>query len=241
MRACENRFKSMLLRAPPLYALTQRLRDWQYLSQNSQASSHSQHGEDVELARMLRELEVRGPYLDVGCNHPFRICNTYLLYGQGWRGQCVDPLPRFAAIYRRWRPEDVFRDVAIGEESGNLELFEFEADVLSTLDVQLADQYVAMGYRLRRRLPVPVQRIDQLLSEAKLEAPLSLLSIEIEGYEVQALRTMDLARWQPALVCIEALTAGGVRNSEALDYLLAHGYVVHSDLGLNVVFRRKAP
>jgi len=231
--------RSMLIRVPALYEWVQRRRDESYKKKQDSQGTYAQHGEDVELVRILRELDARGPYLDVGCNHPLRLSNTYLMYTLGWRGLCVDPLPRFAKMYRKWRPDDEFRCTAVAEYSGSVDLFEFEADVLSCIDGALAEKYVARGYRLRGKRPVAVRRLDDLLDEARIEAPLSLLSIDIEGHEVSALRSIDLDRWRPALVCIEALTADGSRNTEALDYLLDHGYKVHSDLGLNVVFCRK--
>jgi hypothetical protein len=36
------------------------------------------------------------------------------------------------------------------------------------------------------------------------------------------------------------VTAAGHRNAQAIEYLLANGYAVTSDLGLNVIFRRNA-
>ena len=32
----------------------------------------------------------KGIYIDVGCNHPIKYNNTYLLYKKGWRGINID-------------------------------------------------------------------------------------------------------------------------------------------------------
>ena len=49
---------------------------------------------------------------------------------------------------------------------------------------------------------------------------------------------MNLDRWQPAVICIEVVTAVGARNEEALQYLLPHGYKIYGDMGFNTVFVR---
>jgi FkbM family methyltransferase len=218
----------------------QGVRDRAFLRRADQAGSFAQHGEDLKLMQLLQDADARGPYVDVGCNHPFKLSNTYLLYRHGWRGLCIDPLPRFAELYRRWRPQDKFQTVAIGETAGELPLYEFESDVLSTLDPDLAAQYRAQGYALRRTSTVRIAPLDAVLAESGLRGPVSLMSIDIEGHELPALKSANLARWQPAFVCLEALTATGRRNSEAIDYLVAHGYGVAADLGLNIILRREA-
>lgn len=232
--------KSMLMRMPMAYEAVQGVRDRAFLRRADQAGSFAQHGEDLRLVQLLRQADAWGPYVDVGCNHPFKLSNTFLLYRQGWRGLCIDPLPRFAALYRRWRPEDRFQTLAIGETTGELPLYEFESDVLSTLDPTLAAQYQAQGYPLRRTSAVRVATLNDILAQAGLAAPISLLSIDIEGHELPALRSIDLDRWCPAFICLEALTATGRRNAEAIEYLVERGYGVAADLGLNLILSRDA-
>jgi FkbM family methyltransferase len=230
--------KSMLLRAPALYERVQRFRDDRWLRQARQSGSYAQHGEDRALLEMLQGESVHGPYVDLGCNHPFKLSNTYLLYLHGYSGLCIDPLPRFRPLYARWRPKDCFMTVAIGEQAGELPFFEFESDVLSTVDAGLAASYQAQGWRLRRINSVRIERLDSVLEQARLTGPISLLSIDIEGHELPALHSLDLARWRPRLVCLEVATAGGSRRGEAVAHLQARGYEIALDLGLNVILRR---
>jgi FkbM family methyltransferase len=231
-------FKSMLLRTPAVYEWVQSKRDSSWLRVAKARGSYAQHGEDRALLDLLQDSGSRHPYLDVGCNHPFKLSNTYLLYCQGWRGLCIDPLPRFAPLYMRWRPEDRFSNLAIGEVPGELPFYEFESDVLSTLDGALAAQYEAQGYRLRNRSTVRIVRLDTVLEESGLQGPISLLSIDIEGHELPALRSLDLAKWQPELVCLEVATADGKRSVDAVAHLQSQGYEIALDLGLNLVLRR---
>jgi FkbM family methyltransferase len=230
--------RTQTLKLPWLYQGAQALRDSLLHRQGLAAGSFAQHGEDLQLIRLIRELGAKGPYLDIGANHPFKLSNTYLLYLSGWRGVCVDPLPRFKALFSRWRPQDRFVCTAIGETAGEIELHQMEWDPISTVDGVLAEQCMQRGFRRLRIIPVPVRTIDSVLEEAGVAAPLSFLSIDIEGHELPALRSMNLEKWQPAVICLEALTQGGSRNLAAVQHLQAHGYRVHSDLGLNVILVR---
>ncbi len=231
--------RSLLLRVPFVYQGVQTLRDRRQLRRSLAVGSFAQQGEDVQLLDLLKRLNARGPYLDLGANHPFKLSNTYLLYREGWRGVCVDPLPRFRPLYRHWRPADHFICAAIGEEQQLIDLHQFEWDPLSTLDAELAAQYMARGFKRLRKFPVEVRPVDDILGSANITAPLSLLSIDIEGHELSALRSMNLAKWQPAVICMEVLAAHGVRNWQAEDHLLAHGYVAQGDIGHNAVFVRQ--
>lgn len=231
-------YKSLLLKFPWLYERVQSVRD--VISHRSclKKGSFAQHGEDVEIMRLLNENNAKGCYVDIGCNHPFKINNTYLLYLNGWRGLCVDPLPRFTGLYEKWRPEDLFECVGIGEQSGEMTLFEFESDVLSTLDKDLSEQYQRSGYKFRRKVQTKIKTIDSILEARGLAAPISLLSVDIEGHELSALKSINLGKWKPVYICLEALTADGKRNDESIIYLCNNGYRIASDLGLNLLFCR---
>jgi FkbM family methyltransferase len=232
--------KSILIRVPPVYEAVQAFRDRRFHRQGTRLGTYAQHGEDIKLLKLLRDAGATGAYLDVGCNHPFRLSNSYLLYLNGWRGLCIDPLPRFSRAFKRWRPDDMFECAAVGEMDGDLPLFEFESDVLSTLDANLADAYLERGYRLRRKSTVKIRSINSILQAHRITAPLSLLSLDIEGYELPALRSIDLDQWRPMFICMEVLTADGHRNEAAIEYLMANGYRPAADMGLNIVFRRLA-
>ena len=50
----------------------------------------SQFGEDKKIIKLFNR---KGIYLDVGCLHPIRHNNTYLMYKLGWKGINIDLNP----------------------------------------------------------------------------------------------------------------------------------------------------
>ena len=56
-----------------------------YIRNQKFLNNGSQFGEDKFLMDLFKK-EYKGKYLDLGCFHPTKHNNTYLLYKNGWRG-----------------------------------------------------------------------------------------------------------------------------------------------------------
>jgi hypothetical protein len=95
-------------------------------------STHSQAGEDIALGNLFNNSN-SGTYIDIGCHHPFRNSNTYLLYKMGWKGICIDPAQNIAKFFAIWRPRDTFINVAISNKSENSSLYVFNDPALNSL------------------------------------------------------------------------------------------------------------
>lgn len=58
-------------------------------------------GEDKIIEGILKPLITNhGSYVEVGCNHPKFLSNTYGLYRKGWRGICIDANQNLISKYR---------------------------------------------------------------------------------------------------------------------------------------------
>ena len=54
--------------------------------------NNSQFGEDKKIIKIFNEKR-NGTYLDLGCFHPIRQNNTYLMHKRGWKGLNIDLNP----------------------------------------------------------------------------------------------------------------------------------------------------
>ena len=52
-------------------------------------SSYSISNVDLIINRIFSKID-KGIYIDLGCNHPIKYNNTYLLYKRGWSGINID-------------------------------------------------------------------------------------------------------------------------------------------------------
>jgi len=167
-------------------------------------TQYSRNLEDVMLRRALGHIP-RGCFLDVGAYHPVVDNNTYALYLAGWRGIAVEPLIEFRDAWEALRPDDIHLDVAVAAraEEKTLYVVAGEASQLSTLDAGHAENWRARGLKIVPR-PVPAITLNAIL-DAYLDSELHLLCLDVEGMEAQALAGLDLRRYRPWLMLIEAI------------------------------------
>ena len=159
--------------------------------------SFSQFGEDVLLWEFFHQ-RTEGFFVEVGANHPTKFSQTWFLEQRGWRGLLVEPLAAKCELLRQHRPGSRVFQVAAGTPSQRGRArFTVAAgdDMLSGLQVQL-------GVTPDLAVEVDVRTLDDLIAEAG-NPRLDLVSIDVEGTELDVLRGFDLARHQPALVLIE--------------------------------------
>lgn len=192
--------------------------------------SFSQQGEDIVLFHALQDVvKIAAPtYLDVGAAYPVRGNNTYLLYTTGALGVLVEPNPTLAAQLRRERPRDIVIEAGIGvadraeadyyEIQGNPMLNTFSADQVARLQRGKTESVVA------RVVKVPLLDINRVIQEQWARAP-DLLSTDVEGLDEAIIRTLDLSRYRPAVICAEAVpTTTGGQLSSLTSYLVSQEY-----------------
>jgi hypothetical protein len=95
------------------------------------------------------------------------------------------------------------------------------------------------GVQAERGIDVPVRTLDQILSEADAPQPIDLLSVDVEGHELDVLRGLDFARWRPRLILLE----DHVTSTSKHNFLRRNGYALMRRTGLNgwYVPREDAP
>jgi len=202
----------------------------------------SQQGEDIVLFHALHEtLKIERPtYVDIGAAHPVQSNNTYLLYTTGGHGLLVEPNPVFVKLLRKLRPKDIVVQAGIGvtdtpqadyyEIKGNPMLNTFSPETVEALQKGKTESVV------ERVLKMPLININRLIAENLGSAP-DLLSIDVEGLDTAILKTLDLNRFRPAVICVEgpSMFAHGY-YSDIAKYLLAQNYIQRGGSMVNSVF-----
>jgi FkbM family methyltransferase len=170
--------------------------------------SYSQDGEDMILRRLF-EGQKFGFYVDIGAHHPFRFSNTCYFYRLGWRGINVDPNPDGIKAFRKARPLDTNLCIGVSDTVGSLCYHVFNEPALNTFDAALAAERTDLAdYRLLEKREVPVRRLDELLSEQLRHGQvIDFLSIDVEGLDLQVLKSNDWNRFRPAVLLVEARAA----------------------------------
>ena len=168
--------------------------------------SYAQEGEDLVLARLL-EGRAHGFYVDIGAHHPTRFSNTCFFYERGWRGINVEPSPDAVEAFRRSRSRDTNLQAGVAEQPGSLTYFVFDDAALNTFDEKLKQERESnTPYRVVATSTVEVTRLDAILREHLPKGQrIDFLSIDVEGFDLQVLRSNDWSAYRPAFVLVEAL------------------------------------
>jgi FkbM family methyltransferase len=163
--------------------------------------SYAQNYEDVMLWRALKNVP-RGFYIDVGAHDPLHGTVTRAFYERGWCGINIEPTVKYHSLLSESRPRDINLCVAAGAESGMREFFEISDTGLSTLDAGVAQVHRQHG-RPVHDFQVTVRSLNDIWAEW-VKGDVHFLKIDVEGAEAHVLSGIDLQRWRPWIVVVEA-------------------------------------
>ncbi len=168
--------------------------------------SYSQEGEDLILKRIFEGQE-NGLYIDVGAHHPKRFSNTFLFYKMGWKGINIDANPGSMAEFRKIRPRDINLEKAISDKAESLKYYVFNEPALNTFSFSEAKKKNGLGeYRIVEELKVQTFQLSEILKEfIQPGQRIDFLTIDVEGFDLKVLKSMDWSILQPSVVVIEAL------------------------------------
>jgi FkbM family methyltransferase len=159
--------------------------------------SYSQFGEDILLWQHFRA-KPDGFFVEIGANHPTKLSQTWLLEQQGWSGILIEPLASKCELLRSQRPRSKVIQAAMGapEQRGRAKfIVAAEDDMLSRLKV---DEDIVVG----SVEDVEVRTLDDVLTDSG-HPKIDLLSIDVEGLELDVLRGFNIEQSQPGVILIE--------------------------------------
>lgn len=204
--------------------------------------TYSQAGEDKLLSFLFNSYgKEKIRYLDVGTNHPKMGNNTYLFYRKGSRGVCVEPNPELCRLIRKQRPHDKCLNIGLSDGGESVaEFYSMSSNVLSTFSKEEALELEAGGkYKIDQVLRIPVRNINAVIRE-NFDDPIDLVSIDVEGWNEEIVRSFDFSLQRPFCFCIETLTFSetnsGKKLSGIIDVMLSNSYSVFADTHLNTIF-----
>jgi FkbM family methyltransferase len=206
-------------------------------------TSYSQCGEDLILEHILGEyLHIAQPsYLDLGAHHPTYLSNTYRFYHKGSRGVCVEPDPVLFPPLQTARPRDVCLNVGVGASgAGAAEFYVMSSRTLNTFSRQEAERYQSYGtHKIQEVVEVPLLSVNEIL-EKHFDTRPDFVSLDVEGLDLEILKSFDFSRFRPPAFCVETLTytedKSEEKMTEILDLMSSRGYFTYADTYINTIF-----
>ncbi|MBL0358569.1 MAG: FkbM family methyltransferase [Chitinophagaceae bacterium] len=214
---------------------------------------YSQFGEDLIIAHLFAQVGITKPtYLDIGANEPRYISNTYFFYIRGSRGVLMEPNPFLYKKLKKLRPHDTVVNAGIGiSAAGEADFYLFPnyANGLSTFSEKEARHWEQTGMKGLGKIPVekviklPLIPVNDILEKYFSSKAPNFVSIDVEGLDLDILKSLDFAKYQPEVICVETLGYDDQQQTYKLNdiigYMLTKEYEVYADTRVNTIFCRK--
>ncbi len=201
--------------------------------------SYSFTGEDLILNNLYSPLvDYNGFYVEVGCNHPIFLSNTFIFYRKGWRGICIDAHPKMIKKWTYLRPRDRAVLALVSDTPKDRNFYIIENDVLSTTeDMHLeAFEKENLSYEMRHYKP---QTLTSILDELNAPQEIDILSIDAEGHDFNVLKSLDFNKYKPQWIILEDdFEIKSPESSPIYNFMVVKGYELVGFVLKNVYFKR---
>jgi len=183
---------------------------------------HEAFGSDKYSRFAINDLDVKlrkycdqrgGYFIESGANDGLNQSNTYWLERfRGWRGLLVEGVPELAAAARKNRPKATVVHAALVADPSVKEVTMKTANLMSIVKGARGsdgsdDAHVKSGAAVQpgvavREVRVPARTLGSILDEVGAPA-VDLFSLDVEGYELEVLKGLDLSRQGPRFLLVE--------------------------------------
>ena len=207
--------------------------------------SYSIFGEDIFLNKYFSK-QKKGFYIDVGCYHPLSGNNTYLLYKKGWRGINFDISQFSVELFDFYRSEDLNIWCGISNKKTTKKIFyRKKINMLNTLDKNMAKIHFRNGFNIAA---VKVNTLNYFLKKYyKPNIKIDLLKIDVEGEELNVLKSINLKNYIPRIISIEIHNQKSMyhddleyfKTNKIYKYLTKKNYKLIWKYKYSFIFKRK--
>ena len=166
--------------------------------------SYSISNVDLIIDRMFSKVE-KGVFIDLGCNHPIKFNNTYLLYKRGWRGINIDLDKESIDEFNKIRDKDYnvqsLISTNIGEEK---EIYYYHSrSAINTLSKELLEHRKTKKDSIKI-LKETTNTLENIIEKSPFKnQKINLLSIDIENHEYEALKNFNFSKFRIDVIVIE--------------------------------------
>ena len=211
--------------------------------------SYSISNVDLIIDRMFSKIN-SGVYIDIGCNHPIKFNNTYLLHKRGWSGINIDLDKTSINEFNKLRPKDYNIQAVVSNNESTKEIFYYhERSSINTLSEDLAD---SREEKPKKIISEKTVTLNKIIEESPFrDKKINLISIDIENYEYEALRNFNFNKYDVDVIVSEITDISQpsleiynqsidyIINSKIYKLLIENNYKLINWINSDLVFVKK--
>ena len=203
-------------------------------------------GVDILIENIFRN-QKNGFYIDVGCQHPIKNNNTYLLHKKGWSGINIDLDKDNIDLFNVSRISDDNINIAASNRINEVDLFFFhKKSPINTIDKKTSQFQKAKISSIKK---IKTNTLNNIIKSSKYSnRKIDLLSIDVEGHELPVLEGLDFNKYSPNVIVVEYLDLNvskleiknlnieNVINSEIYKFLTLKKYILVNSIYSDLIF-----
>ena len=188
----------------------------------------SQDKEDLFIKKFFKN-QNKGTYLDIGCFNPLLWNNTYLLYKRGWSGINIDIQKINIDLFNVARPNDINICCALYDKKRILNLYNLKGEnnsAVVTIDKSHAKKMKFLFNKKIIKKKIQTTTFFEMIKNRNIKINnIDFLSIDTEGSDFNILKSINIQKYKPKLICIEILQFTKQSNkNKILNYLKLNHY-----------------
>lgn len=205
---------------------------------------YSQWGQDTYIHQQFFPNKKDGIYIEIGAHDGIQFSNTFFFEQLGWSGMCIEPIAEIFEKLRTNRNEKcICIQGAISDSNGQAPFLYIKGfnDTLSGLINKYDPRHVRRinieGHINNCEFitrTVECFHLNDLLEKYGMHH-IDYLSIDIEGGELDVLRSIDYTKVDIDVITVE----DNYQNPEIRIFLEAQGFIFITTLTIDLVFRNK--
>ena len=209
--------------------------------------SFSQGSMDLILGHIFKTKK-NGFYVDVGCQHPIKNNNTYLLYKKNWSGINIDLDAVNIDLFNYFRKNDTNVHAAVSDKVEEVDLYYYhQKSPINTLD---KDVSLRQNAKVEKKIKIQTNTLSNIFDELSVKK-IDLLTIDVEGYELKILKGLNFEKYHPSVIIVEYLdlhskkweipfnNIDNILNSEIYNFLINKNYKFVNWVNGDLVFITK--
>jgi len=184
-----------------------------------------------------------GFFVEVGANDGFTQSNTYFFEKyRGWKGLLIEPIPELSMKCKKNRPNAIVENSAlVSNEYNNTTITMEYCNLMSivndgTLDERIINNHLTQGKKHLQKdekiysISVPANTLSFLLYKHEIK-DIDLLSVDVEGYELEVIKGLDFQVHKPKFILVEE------RNYNSMNEFLNEFYISIAFLSINSSYK----
>jgi len=170
--------------------------------------SYAQHGEDLKIAELVGGVE---SFIDIGANDGYSVSNTFKFAVHGAHGICFEPVQSvyklLKALYR-FNSRITCLNFGVSDKATSTEIV--AAGVLSYIEDTAEKEHLHILQshfpKNTRKETIQLARFDEIMKTLKFPKQVDLLSIDVEGHELNVLKSISFNQYKFKVIVIETHT-----------------------------------